>query len=391
VELIQGMAGIYIHIPFCRQACHYCDFHFATSLKDAERMIECMVLEMKQRSDEIGSAEIETIYLGGGTPSILEPKHYDQLFQTIHQCFSLSNDLEITLEANPEDLNAERLSHFKSLGINRLSIGVQSFRDEDLKWMNRAHSAEEARAAIELALQFGFKDLNLDLIYGIPNMTQRAWQKNVDEALLIGVNHISAYNLTVESGTALAHFVKKGTSKDVDEEQSIAELNYLKQACAQHGWERYEISNYCKAGNYAKHNTNYWRSISYFGFGPSAHSFNATEQTRRWNVRNNAKYMKNVENGSLYFEMEKLSIRNQFNELLMLGLRTKWGVDIREVQERISEFSDAEAVAASFHQSIQDLEVKGWMQRHGASHFLTEVGKNYADAALAELFLEETS
>ena len=323
------MAGIYIHIPFCRKACHYCDFHFSTTLNLVDDLHRSLRKELMLRSNELKDEEIGSIYLGGGTPSVLSPTQIGQLLDDIHANFVVTEGAEVTIEVNPDDCDIRVMESWKKSGVNRLSIGIQSFHQKDLDWMNRSHNAAQAEKAVLDAASLGFNDITIDLIYGLPEASLSDWKHNVNKALSLPINHLSAYNLTVEQGTALHRFVKTGKTKNVDDELSAKALSYLQQQIDQNDWEQYEISNYCRSGAYAVHNTNYWRQVPYLGIGPSAHSY--VDGKRRWNVRNNPKYIQSLENGAQFWEVEELTDIDRFNEHIMLGLRTKWGVNISEI------------------------------------------------------------
>ncbi|MEZ4994900.1 MAG: radical SAM family heme chaperone HemW, partial [Saprospiraceae bacterium] len=277
------MPGLYLHIPYCKQACHYCNFHFSTTLHNREGMIEAIVQEMKLRRAALPSVPLASVYLGGGTPSLLTHEELNRIFSTIYELFSISEDAEITLEANPDDLNLEAIRHLKDTPVNRLSIGIQSFSEEDLRFMNRAHNAIEARTSIEYVQDAGFENLTIDLIYGTPTTTDRQWARNMEIALEYDIPHISCYALTVEPRTALAHFVKKGKVPSPDEDQAVRQFEQLMDIMELEGFEHYEISNFARPGWHARHNSSYWRGKPYLGIGPAAHSFDG-DRTRSWNV-----------------------------------------------------------------------------------------------------------
>ena len=324
------MAGIYIHIPFCKQACYYCDFHFSTSLKKKKPLINALIKELELRKDELyPSTTIETIYFGGGTPSLLDQNEIDNVIATVERHYKVIQEPEITLEANPDDLTLERLKELSKSKINRLSIGVQSFFQHDLKLMNRAHSANEAKSAIKNAKTY-FENISIDLIYGIPGASNKQWKDNINTALDFNVPHISSYALTVEPKTALASFIKKGLVKNVDDEQASEQFYILKEVLEDRGFIHYELSNFGKEGYFSQNNTAYWQGKSYLGIGPSAHSYN--RQQRSWNVSNNSKYLKSLEQGQLPIERETLSTTDRYNEYIMTGLRTMWGVSLKKVE-----------------------------------------------------------
>jgi oxygen-independent coproporphyrinogen-3 oxidase len=323
------MSGIYIHIPFCKQACHYCDFHFSTSLKKKEAMLGAIQLELVQRSDDFKKDVIETIYFGGGTPSLLSQQEIDTLLEVVYANFKVGEKPEITLEANPDDLNSETIKELAHSKINRLSIGVQSFFEADLKMMNRAHSATEAIQCLQEATTF-FNNITVDLIYGIPGLTQERWEQNMRTVFNLGINHISCYALTVEEKTPWASFVKNKKYPPVDEELALRHFLSLVKEAEENGFEHYEISNFGKPNYFSQHNSSYWKGKHYLGVGPSAHSY--YNKNRYWNVSNNAKYINALEIGGSYYEMEALSVVDRFNEAVMIGLRTIYGVDMAKLK-----------------------------------------------------------
>lgn len=319
------MAGIYIHIPFCTKACHYCDFHFSTDLSSNERMINAIITEIVLRKNEI-TESIQTIYFGGGTPSILSNKQLEKLIQTIKNNYLVSDDSEITLEANPDDIQDQSLLGWKEIGINRLSIGIQSFLEKDLVWMNRSHSVEQALNAISLARKFGFKNITIDLIYGIPDLTASEWESNLQMAIDLNPEHISAYCLTIEPKTVFGHRFKKGEMLPINDENASEQFIFMRKKLAEAGVIQYEVSNFSKPGFESKHNSSYWAGKKYLGFGPSAHSYDG--KNRRWNLSNNSIYMKGIEDGVDYFEEEELSEKDKMNETIMISLRTIKGIDL---------------------------------------------------------------
>jgi oxygen-independent coproporphyrinogen-3 oxidase len=325
------MSGIYIHIPFCKQACHYCDFHFSTSIKKKGEMVDMLCKELVLRKKELPGSRIETIYFGGGTPSLLIAEELKEIFDTIHSNFQVSDDAEITLEANPDDLSIEKLKVLKESGINRLSIGVQSFFEEDLKLMNRAHNSKEALKSIQMAKEY-FDNISIDLIYGIPGMTEERWRENLRIALDLGLPHFSCYALTVEPNTALKKFIEKGVIKPVDDEAAKAHFEILVETLLNAGFVHYEFSNYGKPGYFSRNNTAYWFGKPYLGIGPSAHSFDGN--SRKWNISNNSLYIKALQMDKLSMQVEKLSEVDKYNEYVMTRLRTMWGISPEEVEEK---------------------------------------------------------
>lgn len=373
-----NMAGIYIHIPFCKQACTYCDFHFSTTFdKYRSALIEAILQELEQRKDYLDAQSVETIYFGGGTPSLLTEDELRLILSKISSIYDVVDSPEVTLEANPDDISKERLQEWKNLGVNRLSIGLQSFLQSDLDWMNRAHTAEESASAVKMAKEYGFS-LTVDLIYGLPDRTLEEWNANIDKLISLAPNHISAYCLTVESKTVLSNWVEKGridpASEDEQAEQFLLLINVLEKA----GYQQYEISNFAKEGKYSKHNSNYWKGVSYLGVGPSAHSFNG--ESRRWNVSNNLKYVKGVTVEEEYSESEILSPKDRFNEAVMTGLRTIWGVNLEELRRNY-------CTNKSFDKRLEEFKNEELLKTENNYIVLTKKGKLQADYIASELFL----
>ena len=323
------MAGIYIHIPFCKQACFYCDFHFSTSLKKKDALISCLVKEIELRKKELNSQIVETIYFGGGTPSMLSSKEIYLLIAAVYEHHTVVTAPEITLEANPDDLSEEKIIELSKTPINRLSIGVQSFFEKDLKLMNRAHSSSEAHASLKIATRY-FENISVDLIYGIPGLTNEEWQQNIQTALRFNIPHISSYALTVEPKTALEALIKKGEIEKVDDDLAQRQFFILRDVLEQEKFVHYELSNFGKQNYFSKNNTAYWLGKPYTGIGPSAHSFDGKQ--RSWNVRNNTKYIKEIEQDRLPIEREVLSVTDRYNEYVMTGLRTIWGVSLEKIK-----------------------------------------------------------
>nr|WP_315006793.1 radical SAM family heme chaperone HemW [uncultured Capnocytophaga sp.] len=326
------MYSLYLHIPFCRQACHYCDFHFSTTLKRKPQLVNALCKELELRKTE-AIMPLQTIYLGGGTPSVLSFGELSTLFSTIHQNYSIAPDAEITIEVNPDDFTSHRelsLAQIKSLGINRLSVGVQSFFEEDLRLMNRIHTANQAIAFLEEATNL-FENITLDLIYGIPNMSNERWIKNIEKALSFGIPHLSAYALTVEHKTALYNFIKKGKIPPTNDLQAREQFYLLKELLESKGFIHYELSNFGKEGYFSRNNTAYWQQKKYMGIGPSAHSYNGTE--RYWNIPHNIKYIEQISKGILPQEKELLSKKDLYNERIMTGLRIQKGISLSDIEK----------------------------------------------------------
>lgn len=329
-SLLKGdAAAIYIHIPFCKQACYYCDFHFSTSLKKKEELLQSLIVELEMRKADFKNLRVETIYFGGGTPSLLSQQDIDMLLEAVYKNYSVCEAPEITLEANPDDLSSLKIKELAKSPVNRLSIGIQSFFEDDLKSMNRAHNAHEAKACLEEATAY-FDNITIDLIYGIPNMSLEKWDANLEFAFNFGVPHISSYALTVEPKTALDNFVKKGVFPPIDEDLALQHFNHLVKRTEAAGFVHYEISNFGKPEYFSKHNTSYWQGKPYLGIGPSAHSFQGNE--RSWNVANNNKYIQSIAKGVLPKTAETLSQTDQFNEYVMTGLRTIWGLSLWRIE-----------------------------------------------------------
>jgi oxygen-independent coproporphyrinogen-3 oxidase len=324
------VSGIYLHIPFCKQACYYCDFHFSTSLKKKEGVLQAIQKELFLRKDEFTNTVVDTIYFGGGTPSLLNAEELEAIVENIYKNYHVSSTPEITLEANPDDLTQFKIEELNKSAVNRLSIGIQSFFDEDLKLMNRAHNAREAEASLKSSLQH-FNNISIDLIYGIPGMSEERWLQNIIKAISYGVPHISAYALTVEPNTALQKFILKGVVQPVDDEVATKHFLMLLEKLESHEFIHYELSNFGKEGFFSRNNTAYWQQKTYLGVGPSAHSYDG--KFRSWNIANNSIYIKKINQDELPSEKEELSITDQYNEYVMTGLRTHWGVSLNRIKE----------------------------------------------------------
>ncbi|MEY2692808.1 MAG: hypothetical protein RIT03_1198 [Bacteroidota bacterium] len=373
------MAGIYIHIPFCKQACHYCDFHFSTSVKTKDQLLQALVQEILLRHRDWQDEEIETIYFGGGTPSVLSVEELDALLDAVYQNFQVVNAPEITLEANPDDLSSEYLLALSQTRINRLSIGIQSFFDADLQLMNRAHNAQQAKKSLALATTY-FDNITVDLIYGMPNMSSERWLQNIETALSFGIPHISCYALTVEPKTALHQFIQNKQIAPLDDTLAEEHFKLLLEQLEAHGFVHYELSNFGKPNYFSRNNSSYWLGKKYLGLGPSAHSFDG--DSRSWNVSNNSTYIKSIQNQKLPSETEILSITDRYNEYIMTGLRTIWGVSLARVE---TEFG------ASYLQYLEkhmaDFLQRGLLKIEDGVLTTTAQGKFLGDGIAAELFL----
>ena len=372
------MAGIYIHIPFCRKACHYCNFHFSTSVKQTDEMAQAICKEALLQCNYINEP-IATIYFGGGTPSLLSSENLKAVIDKLRELFTIDADAEITLEANPDDINEIKLKEWKSLGINRLSIGVQSFFEHDLQWMNRAHNAGQAIQSIKLAQANGFTNITIDLIYGTPTLSDTKWQQNFETAVALNVPHISCYALTVEPKTALEKMIAQHKIENVDAGTQSRQFELLMEWMAAAGYEHYEISNFAKPGHRSRHNSSYWQGKQYLGLGPSAHSFDGS--SRQWNVANNALYIKSIEQNVLPFEKEILTATQQLNEYIMTSLRTMEGLSLQFIIAKWGKDFVNKIVLAS-----KKYLNEGMMFEKDQHLILSREGKLFADGIAAELF-----
>ena len=374
------MAGIYIHIPFCKQACNYCDFHFSTSMKMKVDFVKAIIKEIELRKDVFANKFISSIYFGGGTPSLLSKEELDMIFEKLYKSFTIDADAEITLEANPDDLNFDKILQLKDTPINRLSIGVQSFRDEDLKYMNRAHTAIEALNSIKMVQDAGFHNITIDLIYGTPGMSHEDWKYNLRKSFALNLPHISSYALTVEEKTPLYFQILKKNIDPVDEQQSADQFKILMDEMLCYGYEQYEISNFCKDNSYSKHNSSYWKKDHYLGLGPSAHSYFGN--SRLWNVSNNVKYIKALSASQLPLVKENLNTKNMYNEYVMTSLRTKWGCSLIEIEKDYSR-----SYLNYFKVQIKGHEMNGYIIENKGVYTLSEKGKLIADRITSDLFV----
>jgi oxygen-independent coproporphyrinogen-3 oxidase len=324
------LAGIYLHIPFCKKACNYCDFYFSVNLQNVDAFVDAICVEILIRKEELKDQTIETIYFGGGTPSLLHHAQLQKIFNSLHSHFLVSPNAEITVEANPDDLTLTKLREINALGFNRLSIGIQSFVDEHLIWMNRAHTSSEAVSSVKQAQDIGISNISVDLIYGFPMLHNDQWLSNLNLAESLGITHLSSYSLTVEEGTKLALDIRKGKTANTNEDQSAVHMQMLMDFAEQTGFEHYEISNFCKPGFESQHNSSYWDYKPYLGFGPSAHSF--TNRIRKHNIRNLKNYIQNCNARLVSYESEDLTPTQQFNEFVITALRKKSGLDLSAVE-----------------------------------------------------------
>jgi oxygen-independent coproporphyrinogen-3 oxidase len=374
------MAGIYIHIPFCKRKCHYCNFYSLANQKNKEQFHKALLKEIALQKNYLHGEPIETIYFGGGTPSLLSISQIDEILNQIHQHYKVLSNAEIDLEANPDDLDKTILVDYKKSGINRLSIGTQAFDDDILQKLNRIHSTQQAIDAVHIAQSVGFENISIDLIYGIPGLTNQLWQQSIAQALSLNVPHLSAYHLTVEPNTALDVLIRKNKYPQPKEAEGIEHSLMLMQQMQANGYEHYEISNYALPGKYSVHNTNYWRQKSYLGLGPSAHSFDLN--SRQWNVASITKYIEALQQGKLLFEKEEISNTDQYNEFVMLGLRTQWGIDIKELQSKFGQEK-----TQYFQKQIQKYLSQEKLVFENGIYRLSNQGKIFADGIAGDLFI----
>ena len=375
------MAGIYLHIPFCKQKCHYCNFYSLASNKYRDAFVEVLLNEMALRKDYLSDKKINTVYFGGGTPSLLSADEINQIIHSISKHFQLMADAEITLEANPDDCSADFLKALKNeTPVNRLSMGVQSFFDDDLVYLHRVHQGADARRAIETALKTGFKNMSIDLIYGIPGLTPEKWKQNLEIFFGYDIPHLSSYALTVEPKTALQILISKNKLKNTQEEEIVSHFEILSEETRKHGFVHYEISNFAKPGFYSRHNSIYWLGGHYLGLGPSAHSFNGT--SRQWNVANMRQYVESDTADKIILEKEILTDEQRYNEYIMTSLRTSWGCDSEHIQNIFGE-----KYTRLFKKGIQKYLKKGQLIQQGNRFMLTEAAKLFADGIAADLFI----
>jgi len=374
------MAGIYIHIPFCKKKCHYCNFFSLATTKYRDEFVNALLLEIKQRKVEVNSP-VTSIYFGGGTPSLLNKKELNAIFNEIYKNYQVDNNIEITLEANPDDLSKNYLADLQDTVVNRLSIGIQSFNDNDLKSVNRVHNGKEAYESVLRAKEAGFCNLSLDLIYGIPTSNLDIWEDNLQKIEKLDADHLSAYSLTQEPQTAYDVLVKKGKEKAPNDDQAIEQYEMLQKFLPNLDMEQYEISNYARNKKYAVHNTSYWKGIPYIGFGPSAHSFNGNQ--RRWNIAQLKKYIDSAYSGMVKSEQEELSLPNHWNEWLMTGLRTKWGINLNKPPQQ---FPDE--WISRFYKLSDGFTAQGFIDKDGSVFRLSSKGKLFADGLASEFFIE---
>ena len=373
------MAGIYIHIPFCKKACHYCNFHFSTQVKQLDAFVEALLTEISLRKDYVQDP-IQTVYLGGGTPSLLTPEHLTSVINQLKEFFVLNPDIEFTLEANPDDINPENLSFWKNIGVNRLSIGIQSFQNEALEWMNRAHKVSQSHQAIKMAQDAGFSNISIDLIYGTPYYTKEHLLADLKIIEAYQIPHVSCYALTVEEKTALHSMIQKGQMKNVATDEQAEHFEMIVEYLNGIGLEHYEISNFAKPGYRSQHNSSYWKGIPYIGFGPSAHSYNG--DSRQWNIANNALYIQSLKGGELNFDKELLDLPTQYNEYMMISLRCMEGFDLGIIEQKFG----VEYVSHTKN-IVDQLEKQHVLEATNNGFCLRKSAKFLADGIAAEFFI----
>ncbi|MFZ5972349.1 MAG: radical SAM family heme chaperone HemW [Bacteroidota bacterium] len=378
------MAGLYLHIPFCKQACYYCDFHFSTQLRHRAELTDAICEELKLQQGYLEGEALETVYLGGGTPSVLEEEELNHLFECIHQHYQVLAGAEITAEVNPDDLTNEKLNTLHRAGINRLSIGIQSFNDPVLTYFNRAHNATQSMAAYQAARLAGFTNISIDLIYGVPGTSLADWKRELDQALMLKPEHLSAYSLTIEENTVFGRWHAKKKLQAADEKLVADQLELLVDTLTHAGYEHYEVSNFARPGYYSRHNTSYWQQKKYLGVGPSAHSYNG--HSRQFNVANNGLYTAALAQGRVPFEIETLTQADQVNEYLLTTLRTSWGCDIQQLRTSLGfTFSGKQ------QRYMETLVENGLAEKTNTHLRLTKKGKMLADKIASDLFVSGES
>ena len=376
------MAGIYIHIPFCKQKCHYCNFFSVASVRNKSELLLSIRREITERAVYLNNETVKTIYFGGGTPSLLTVQELENLISILHDHFIIDPDAEITLETNPDDLRIDYLTMLRTSRVNRLSIGIQSFFDDDLIYLNRVHTAAHAKEALRLAQNSGFEKITIDLIYGIPTLTNEKWLSNIQTFLDTGINHLSAYALTVEQKTALYQLIAKGKLTPVDEHQSASQFQLLMEILEKEGFIHYEISNFARSGHYSKHNSLYWLGGNYLGLGPSAHSYNGF--SRQWNVSSLTDYIRLAGSSQEVAEKEILTTSQRYNEYVMTSIRTSWGCDIEHIANVFGESYKSYCM-----KQVENYTFSGHIRNDGNRLILTQMGKLFADGIAAHLFMED--
>ncbi len=373
------MSGIYIHIPFCKKACHYCNFHFSTQIQHLDAFVDALIREIALQKNYIDDP-IQTLYFGGGTPSLLSDLHIQKILNSIQSNFKLAENLELTLEANPDDVSLSKANAWSKLGINRLSIGIQSFQADALAWMNRAHTTKQSHEAIENAKAAGIHNISTDLIYGTPHLSDEALLKDIEILNNYSIPHISCYALTVEEKTALHNMIQKKKIENVDAEKQARHFEIIVDQLGLHGFEHYEISNFAIAGHRSRHNSNYWKGIPYLGLGPSAHSYN--KSSRQWNVSNNHLYIQSIGQNIVPFELEHLELATRYNEYMMISLRLMEGVNMEEIKQR---FGDA--FVAHTNSVLSEFLLNGKIEKNEKGFAITKRARFFADGIASDFFI----
>ena len=374
------MAGIYLHIPFCKQACYYCDFHFSTNLSTKRELVEAIARELTLQKDYVNGERINTIYFGGGTPSMLDAEELELLFTTIHKNFSVNEAAEVTLEANPDDLSLPRLRQLRSQGVNRLSIGIQSFDDKVLQFLNRAHNGQSAVICVEEARDAGFQNISIDLIYAIPGQDDEAWKQNIVQAIRLSPEHISSYSLTIEDKTVFGRWAATGKLKVTEDDIAATQLETLVTLLEAADFAQYEVSNFARPGFESRHNSSYWKQERYLGVGPSAHSYN--ESSRQYNISNNTAYVRSMQQNIIPFTLESLTREDKINDFLLTTLRTQWGTDLKKLQQ-LYQYD----LLADHRQYIESLCEQKFALLRNDTLLLTKSGKLLADKIASDLFM----
>ncbi len=376
------MGGVYIHVPFCRKKCFYCDFYKTTAVSQKPLFLQALHREIDFQCGYLGNEPVETVYFGGGTPSVLLPSEIADILEHIRRYHTFDNHVEVTVEANPDDLSSTYLKELKKVGVNRLSIGIQSFHAEDLKQMNRRHTQDQAVHSVYHAREAGFNDISIDLIYGLPGLSMARWEENLRQAMDLPATHLSAYHLTYHEGTMFFHWLKKGQLKEIPEDESIAQFEMLIDISAEAGYEHYEISNFARNQAYSKHNSAYWKGKKYLGLGPSAHSYDLI--SRQWNIADLYHYLKSLDQGVLNFEKEILSPKDRLNDFLITRIRTKWGLDLNELQSVFSQ-----KARNKLEISAEKYLKSGLLQKTGDIISLSRKGIMVSDEIMLALLSEE--
>ncbi|GAP69737.1 putative oxygen-independent coproporphyrinogen III oxidase [Bacteroidales bacterium 6E] len=376
------MGGVYIHVPFCRKKCFYCDFYKTTAVSQKPLFLQALHREIDLQCGYLGNEPVETVYFGGGTPSVLLPSEIADILAHIRRYHTFDNHVEVTVEANPDDLSSTYLKELKKVGVNRLSIGIQSFHAEDLKQMNRRHTRDQAVHSVYDAREAGFNDISIDLIYGLPGLSMARWEENLRQAMDLPATHLSAYHLTYHEGTMFFHWLKKGQLKEIPEDESIAQFEMLIDISAEAGYEHYEISNFARNQAYSKHNSAYWKGKKYLGLGPSAHSYDLI--SRQWNIADLYHYLKSLDQGVLNFEKEILSPKDRLNDFLITRIRTKWGLDLNELQSVFSQ-----KARNKLEISAEKYLKSGLLQKTGDIISLSRKGIMVSDEIMLALLSEE--